>query len=148
MPRRPHVLALGALLLAACGGGGAPGGAAGSPSPFLDGRLPGTPVPRPSGMTDEAFDRAVFDEVMRAEARAVTESERLFPMLDTGAPGFREEKFRKQMNKQRATREGLMLKFRGQIADRNKMTVDELEKLVERGRALGWAPASPSPPAQ
>ena len=148
--RRPRLLlaALGATLLAACGGSdGKTPADGGPPQPSqLDARLPGTPVPRPSGVTDAGHERAIFDELMRAETLAATEAEKSYPMLDPGEPGFDDERFRRQNSKRQAAKEGFTLKYHAQIAERNGLDRAQLQALLEKGRANGWA-ASPSPGA-
>ena len=147
--RRPRLLAaLGATLLAACGGsdGKAPDDGGPSKPRQLDTRLPGTPVPRPSGVTDADHERAIFEDLMRAEALAATEAEKIHPMLDPGAPGFDDERFRRQNGKRQAAKEGFTLKYHAQIAARNGLDRAQLQALLEKGRANGWA-ASPSPGA-
>jgi hypothetical protein len=142
------LVALGAVLLAACGGSGGKGPKdGGPPQPSqLDARLPGTPLPRPSGATVEQNERALYDELMKADARAAEEAEKAYPMLDPGAPGFDDERFRRQNNKRRAAREGFALKYRAQIAERNGLNRQQLEALLEKGRAQGWSSPTPPPP--
>jgi hypothetical protein len=95
----------------------------------------------PGGALAEADRRALYVEVMSAEALAAREAERAFPDLDPMMRGFSEDRFKKQRNKRRVAQEALGTKYRQQIAARQGLTKDQLDQIAAEGRAKGW-PAS------
>jgi hypothetical protein len=138
-------LLLAAALCASCTGGGQ-GAPAPSPSTGLDATLK-DPGPRRTGALSEADRKAIYLEVLRADAEAVAEGLRLFPEPDVMAKGFDDDRFQKVLKKRRSTQEALSLKYRAQIAERNGLTGVALDALVQEGRQAGWPTPPPSPGA-
>jgi hypothetical protein len=129
-------------LLLACRGAEAPPP---TPAPGLDARQP-DPGPRRTGELSEADRRSIYLEVLRAEANANAEGLRLFPDLDPMAKSFDDDRYQKVMKKRRSTQEALALKYRAQIAERNGLTREQLEALMQEGRQANWPTPPPSTP--
>jgi hypothetical protein len=137
-------LLLAAALCASCTGGGRGEAPAPSPSSGLDATLK-DPGPRRTGALGDDDRKAIYLEVLRADAAATAEGLRLFPEPDVMAKGFDDDRYQKVTKKRRSTQEALALKYRAQIAERNGLTAVALDALMQEGRQAGWPTPPPSP---
>jgi hypothetical protein len=98
--------------------------------------------PPPAKPFSEDTRKAVFQEVLRAEARANQEALAANPDSDSVGTSTNPEKMVRRVQKRSRLAETLQQRYKGEIATRYGLSDGELVEIINEGRAKGWPPPS------
>jgi hypothetical protein len=102
------------------------------------------PPPKPFS---EETRKAVFQEVLRAEAQANHEATLANPDSDSVGTSTNPDKMVRRVQKRSRVSEALQVRYKSDIAARYGLTDGELAEIVSEGHAKNWPPPTPAPPA-
>jgi len=95
------------------------------------------------GLTEEQR-MAIFGEIVRAEDRASAEAMAKYPDLIPGSPGYSQEAFLQQLDRQFEEMDRLEERYKEELATKYGLTREQLKLIVSEGLSKDW-PIPPLP---
>ena len=89
------------------------------------------------GLTEEQR-KAIFGEIVRTEDRALAEAMAKYPDLTPGSPGYSQEAFLQQLDRQIEEMDRLKERYKEELATKYEVTREQLKLIASEGLSKDW----------